>query len=40
MREKVPGIAIRTTVIVGFPNETEENFANYSILLKNLDLQD
>jgi ribosomal protein S12 methylthiotransferase len=26
MREKVPGIAIRTTVIVGFPNETEENF--------------
>lgn len=26
MREKVPGIAIRTTVIVGFPNETDENY--------------
>jgi len=25
-REKVPGIAIRSTVIVGFPGETKENF--------------
>ncbi len=26
VREKVPGIAIRTTFITGFPGETEENF--------------
>jgi ribosomal protein S12 methylthiotransferase len=27
MREKVPGITIRTTLIVGYPDETEEDFA-------------
>jgi ribosomal protein S12 methylthiotransferase len=26
MREKIPGIAIRSTFITGFPNETEEEF--------------
>lgn len=26
LRERVPGIAIRTTLIVGFPGETEEDF--------------
>ena len=26
MRQKVPGIAIRTTLIVGYPGETEEDF--------------
>jgi ribosomal protein S12 methylthiotransferase len=26
MREKVPGIAIRTTLILGYPGETEEDF--------------
>ncbi len=27
LRERVPGIALRTTFIVGFPGETEEDFA-------------
>ena len=27
VREKVPGIALRTTMMVGFPGETEEDFA-------------
>lgn len=27
MRERVPGVAIRTTLIVGYPGETEEDFA-------------
>ena len=26
MRERIPSIAIRTTMLVGFPNETQENF--------------
>lgn len=26
IREKVPGIALRTTMLVGYPGETEENF--------------
>ncbi len=26
IREKVPGIALRTTIIVGYPNETEKDF--------------
>ena len=28
LREKVPGIALRTTLMVGFPGETVENFRN------------
>jgi len=27
MREKVPGVVLRTTMIVGFPGETDEDFA-------------
>jgi ribosomal protein S12 methylthiotransferase len=28
LRDRIPGIAIRTTLMVGFPGETEENFRN------------
>jgi len=35
LRNKIPGIILRTTVMVGFPGETKEAFEN---LLKNLDV--
>ncbi len=35
VREKVPGIAIRTTFIVGFPSETEEDFAELMLFVQN-----
>ncbi len=34
MREKIPGVSIRTTVIVGFPGESEEEFADLMDFLK------
>ena len=34
LREKIPGIAIRSTFIAGFPGETEENFRNLVSFLK------
>lgn len=34
-RERVPGIAIRTTFITGFPGETEEDFAELMEFVKN-----
>ncbi len=35
VREKVPNIAIRTTFIVGFPGETEEDFEELMAFVKN-----
>src|SRR3982751_4832569 len=35
VREQVPGIAIRTTFITGFPGETEENFEELMQLVRN-----
>ncbi len=34
LRKKMPGVAIRTTVIVGFPGETEEEFRDLLDFLK------
>src|SRR5688572_8202681 len=35
VREKVPGIAIRTTFITGFPGETEEDFEELMTFVRN-----
>ncbi len=35
VREKVPGITIRTTFITGFPGETEEDFEELMMFVKN-----
>ena len=34
LREKIPGVSVRTTVIVGFPGETEEEFRDLIEFLK------
>jgi len=34
IRQKVPGVAIRTTLIVGYPGETEEDFAEMLSFVK------
>ena len=34
LRERVPGIVLRTTVMVGFPGETEEDFAELCEFIK------
>ncbi|MDR0991481.1 MAG: 30S ribosomal protein S12 methylthiotransferase RimO [Ruminococcus sp.] len=36
LREKIPGIVLRTTVIVGFPGETEEQFDNLCRFIKKM----
>ncbi|MFN2531536.1 MAG: 30S ribosomal protein S12 methylthiotransferase RimO [Pyrinomonadaceae bacterium] len=37
VRERVPGIAIRTTFITGFPGETEEDFAELMTFVRNME---
>src|SRR5204862_7244831 len=37
VRERVPGIAVRTTFITGFPGETEEDFNELLTFVKNVE---
>ena len=37
MRERVPGIAVRTTFITGFPGESEEDFAELLAFVRNVE---
>src|SRR5262245_64678382 len=37
VRKRVPGIAVRTTFITGFPGETEEDFAELMAFVKNVE---
>lgn len=37
VRERVPGIAVRTTFITGFPGETEEDFKELLAFIKNVE---
>lgn len=39
LRNKVPGIALRTSLIVGFPGETNENFEELTSFLKDYKLE-
>lgn len=39
LRDKVPGIALRTSLIVGFPGETEEDFEELASFLKDYKLE-
>ena len=36
VRHRVPGVAVRTTFIVGFPGETDEDFAELLAFVKNV----
>jgi ribosomal protein S12 methylthiotransferase len=37
VRQRVPGIAVRTTFITGFPGETEEDFSELMTFVKNVE---
>jgi ribosomal protein S12 methylthiotransferase len=37
VRQRVPGIAVRTTFITGFPGETEEDFAELLTFVRNIE---
>ena len=36
IREKVPGVVLRTTFITGFPGETEEDFTQLAEFVKDV----
>ena len=36
MRDKIPGVTLRTTVLVGFPGETQEDFEELMDLIQNV----
>ncbi|MDF2814333.1 MAG: ribosomal protein methylthiotransferase [Paenibacillus sp.] len=36
MRERIPGVALRTSLIVGFPGETEQDFENLCQFVKDI----
>ena len=39
LRERIPGVAIRTTVIVGFPGESEEEFQELLDFLEEIEIE-
>ena len=39
IREKVPGVTLRTTVLVGFPGETHEDFEELMMLLQEVQFE-
>lgn len=39
IREKVPGVVLRTTIITGFPGETEEDFTQVAEFLKDVQFE-
>jgi ribosomal protein S12 methylthiotransferase len=40
IRNKVPGIALRTTLLTGHPGETEKDFKELKEFVKNQNLKD
>ena len=39
IRERVPGVVLRTTLITGFPGETEEDFTELAEFVKDVKFQ-
>lgn len=39
IRERVPGVVLRTTLITGFPGETEEDFTELAVFVKDVKFQ-
>lgn len=39
IREKIPGVTLRTTLITGFPGETEEEFTELAEFVKDIEFE-